>query len=131
MARPGRTQRIAVDETPLNAATPDLRARLGWLLAMSRLHHPDESFQDGGHFAETLGRVGYSASRSVVSRWESGLIPVPHEGMAAYERRSRAGAGAADLRAGLPRRRAPRRLRTGPGPGSTPPIVASAPASTS
>ena len=29
MARPGRTQRIAVDETPLNAATPDLRARLG------------------------------------------------------------------------------------------------------
>jgi hypothetical protein len=86
MARPGRTQRIAVDETPLNAAAPDVRARLGWLLAMSRLHHRDESFQDGGHFAEALGRAGYPASRSLVSRWESGLVPVPHEGMSAYER---------------------------------------------
>ena len=115
MARPGRTQRIAVDETPLNAATPDLRARLGWLLAMSRLHHPDESFQDGGHFAETLGRVGYSASRSVVSRWESGLIPVPHEGMAAYERALELEPGRlTSVRGYLPP--SSPRLRTGPAP---------------
>ena len=85
MSRPGRTQRIAVDETPLNAAEPNHRARLGWLLAMSRLHHPDESLQDGGRFARALGDAGLAASRSVVSRWESGLIPVSFDAVTAYE----------------------------------------------
>lgn len=84
--RPGRTQQIAHDETPLNAASPDLRARLGWLLAMSRLHHPDASFQDGNHFAQSLGRAGFPASRSLLSRWEAGLAPISHEAMTAYER---------------------------------------------
>jgi len=32
--RPGRTQKIAVDETPLNAPHPDIDARIGWLLAI-------------------------------------------------------------------------------------------------
>jgi hypothetical protein len=32
-------QRIPVDETPLNAPRPDINARIGWLLLMSRLHH--------------------------------------------------------------------------------------------
>jgi hypothetical protein len=27
--RPGRTQKIAYDETPLNAANPDIDARIG------------------------------------------------------------------------------------------------------
>lgn len=85
-SRPGRTQKIAHDETPLNASSPDLRARLGWLLAMSRLHHPDPAFQDGNRFAESLGRAGFPASRSLLSRWEAGLSPISHEGMTAYER---------------------------------------------
>ena len=84
--RPGRTQRIAVDETPLNAAQPDLDARFGWLLAMSRLHHHDAAFQDGRHFVEALGESGFAASRSLLSRWESGEIPISYEGMTAYER---------------------------------------------
>jgi transcriptional regulator with XRE-family HTH domain len=83
--RPGRTQRIAVDETPLNAANPNIDARIGWLLAMSRLHHPDETFQDGRRFAEALGDAGFPASRSLLSRWESGEIPISYEGMTAYE----------------------------------------------
>lgn len=83
--RPGRTQKIAVDETPLNAPHPDIDARIGWLLAMSRLHHRDEIFLDGRRFAEALGDSGFPASRSLVSRWESGEIPISYEAMTAYE----------------------------------------------
>ena len=39
--RPGRVQQIAYDATPLNSVKPDIDARIGWLLAMSRLHHKD------------------------------------------------------------------------------------------
>ena len=56
--RPGRAQRIAYDYTPLNATQPDIDARIGWLLAMSRLHHPDETHRDGRRFAEALGDAG-------------------------------------------------------------------------
>lgn len=83
--RPGRLQRIAQDGTPINAAQPDINARIGWLLAMSRLHHPDPSFGDGRVFVEALGDVGQPTSRSLLSRWESGEIPVSYEGMSAYE----------------------------------------------
>jgi transcriptional regulator with XRE-family HTH domain len=83
--RPGRTQKIAYDETPLNAANPDIDARIGWLLAMSRLHHRDESFQDGRYFSQALADAGFPASRSLLSRWESGEIPISYEGMSAYE----------------------------------------------
>ena len=83
--RPGRTQRIAFDETPLSAAHPNIDARIGWLLAMSRLHHPDPAYQDGRRFAEALGEAGFPASRSLLSRWESGEIPISYEGMSAYE----------------------------------------------
>ncbi len=83
--RPGRTQRIAVDRTPLTAPNPDIDARIGWLLAMSRLHHPDPDFQDGRRFATALADAGFPASRSLLSRWESGEIPISYEGMSAYE----------------------------------------------
>lgn len=83
--RPGRVQRIAYDGTPLNSSTPDIDARIGWLLAMSRLHHIDPMFRDGQQFVAAVGDVGLAASRSLVSRWESGEIPVSYEGMSAYE----------------------------------------------
>lgn len=84
--RVGRVQKIAYDATPLNSPFPDVAARIGWLLAMSRLHHPDPAFGDGRHFTEALAATGLTASRSLVSRWESGAIPVSYEGMSAYER---------------------------------------------
>ena len=83
--RPGRTQRIAYDATPLSSARPDIDARIGWLLAMSRLHHPDAAFQDGRRFVVSLAEAGVVASRSLLSRWESGEIPISYEGMTAYE----------------------------------------------
>lgn len=84
--RPGRLQRIASDSTPLNSTTPDVDSRIGWLLAMSRLHHPDPGFADGRHFCTALADAGVSASRSLISRWESGEIPISYEGMSGYER---------------------------------------------
>src|SRR5664279_1672105 len=83
--RPGRVQRIAFDATPLNSARPDIDARIGWLLAMSRLHHKDSAFQDGRVFVQALAEAGAAASRSLLSRWESGEIPISYEGMTAYE----------------------------------------------
>ena len=84
--RPGRVQQIAYDATPLSSAKPDIDARIGWLLAMSRLHHTDPDFLDGRTFVAALGDAGFPASRSLLSRWESGEIPVSYEGMEAYER---------------------------------------------
>jgi glycosyltransferase involved in cell wall biosynthesis len=83
--RPGRTQKIAYDETVFNAASPNIDARIGWLLAMCRLHHIDETFQDGRHFAQALADAGFPANRSLLSRWESGEIPISYEGMSTYE----------------------------------------------
>ncbi len=83
--RPGRVQRIAFDGTPLNSSKPDIDARIGWLLAMSRLHHADPVFKDGRQFVTALADAGCTASRSLISRWESGEIPISYEGMSAYE----------------------------------------------
>jgi hypothetical protein len=84
--RPGRVQKIAYDDTPLTSRKPDVDARIGWLLAMSRLHHPDPEMADGRSFVLALNAAGCAASRSLVSRWESGEIPVSYEGMSGYER---------------------------------------------
>ena len=83
--RPGRVQQIAYDDTPLNSSRPDIDARVGWLLAMSRLHHHDDQFRDGRRFVEALKDSGFPTSRSLLSRWESGEIPISYEGMIAYE----------------------------------------------
>jgi hypothetical protein len=84
--RPGRVQKIAYDDTPLSSRKVDIDARIGWLLAMSRLHHRDSDMADGRRFVEALHDAGCSASRSLVSRWESGEIPISYEGMSGYER---------------------------------------------
>jgi len=84
--RPGRVQQIAYDATPLTAARPDVDARIGWLLAMSRLHHPDPEFADGRTFMEALADAGLAVSRSQLSRWESGEASVSLEAIGAYER---------------------------------------------
>ena len=83
--RPGRVQRLAYDDTPLSSRSVDVDARIGWLLAVSRLHHADPELSDGRLFVEALTATGAQASRSLVSRWESGEIPISFEGLRAYE----------------------------------------------
>jgi len=82
---PGRVQHIAYDSTPLNSSRPDLDARTGWLLAMSRLHNADSAIKNGREFVAALSDAGCCVSRSLVSRWESGEIAISYEGMSAYE----------------------------------------------
>lgn len=81
--RRGRPQAVAYDATPLHTVTPDLDARIGWLLAMSRLH--DDAYADGGRFVAAAAEHGLGVSRSLVSRWESGEITASFEGLATYE----------------------------------------------
>jgi HEAT repeat protein len=83
--RAGRVQQLASDETPLASREVDVDARVGWLLAVSRLHHDDPAMADGGRFVARLAEAGVRASRSLVSRWESGAIPVSYETMTGYE----------------------------------------------
>ncbi len=80
--RAGRVQQVAYDKTPLHTGAPDIDARTGWLLLMSRLYggHPD-----GNSFVAALAEHGVVASRSLLSRWESGELAVPFEALAAYE----------------------------------------------
>ncbi len=124
---PGRRQRIAYDATPLNAPEPDLDARIGWLLSMSRLHHRDASFQEGGRFAASLSESGYDASRSTISRWEAGLIPVSHEAMTAYERALGIYPGRVSSVAGYLRTERPRSSARAPGARLDPSAPAFAP----
>ena len=84
--RAGRVQQIAYDATPINASAVDVEARIGWLLSMSRLHHGNPGFRDGRVFAAALADAGMPTSRSLLSRWESGEIPISYEAMATYER---------------------------------------------
>ena len=114
--RPGRVQQIAYDDTPLNSSNPDIDARIGWLLAMSRLHHRNSEFQDGRTFVTALADVGFPASRSLLSRWESGEIPISYEGMSAYE----AGPWAGDRPDLLAHRLHPREPDRGADPGRAP-----------
>ncbi|HET7735982.1 MAG TPA: hypothetical protein VFK52_08420 [Nocardioidaceae bacterium] len=81
--RRGRPQRVAYDATPLHSLAPDLDARIGWLIALSRLY--DDEYADGAAFVAAAREHGVSVSRSLVSRWESGEISVSFEGLAAYE----------------------------------------------
>lgn len=83
--RAGRTQKIAFDASPIDGSRPDLDARIGWLVALSRLHSSREVAADGRAFTEAMADHGVSASRSLVSRWESGEIPIGFDGLQAYE----------------------------------------------
>jgi hypothetical protein len=56
---------------PCCSSRSGIHARSGWLLAMSCLHHIDEAFQDGRHFAQALASPG--ARRHLQPSGESSL----------------------------------------------------------
>ncbi|MGH3446330.1 MAG: hypothetical protein ACRDQA_06405 [Nocardioidaceae bacterium] len=73
------------DTTSLRASTVDVSARVGWLLLMSRLHHPDPELSRGLRFNTALSEAGLQADRSAVSRWESGKVTPRFAVFTAYE----------------------------------------------
>lgn len=84
--RRGRPFRLPDDPTPLRAATADATPRVAWLLATSRVHHPDPERSGRRGFCERLSELGVPADQARVSRWESGARRLPSEVLAGYER---------------------------------------------
>jgi hypothetical protein len=83
--RRGRPYQVPYDATPIGGPTVDVDSRVGWLLLMSRLHHPDPDLALGESFNAALRRVGLQADRSAVSRWESGKVTPRYSVLVAYE----------------------------------------------
>lgn len=84
--RRGRPYQVPEDTTSVRASTIDVHARVGWLLLMSRLHHPDPELALGDSFNAALRAVGVQADRSAVSRWESGKAAPRYSVLVGYER---------------------------------------------
>lgn len=84
--RRGRPYQVPEDTTSVRASTVDVHARVGWLLLMSRLHHPDPELALGDSFNAALSAVGVQADRSAVSRWESGKAAPRYSVLVGYER---------------------------------------------
>lgn len=83
--RRGRPYQVPEDHTPISGDSIDIDARVGWLLLMSRLHHPDPDLALGESFNAALRKVGLQADRSAVSRWESGKVTPRYSVLVAYE----------------------------------------------
>lgn len=83
--RRGRPYQVPDDTSSIRSARVDVDARVGWLLLMSRLHHPDPGFGSGESFNAALQQVGLRADRSAVSRWESGKVTPRYQVLMAYE----------------------------------------------
>ncbi len=83
--RRGRPYQVPDDTSSISSARVDVDARVGWLLLMSRLHHPDPGFGSGESFNAALHEVGLRADRSAVSRWESGKVTPRYQVLTAYE----------------------------------------------
>ena len=83
--RRGRPYQVPEDHTPIGGDSIDIDARVGWLLLMSRLHHPDPDLALGECFNAALRKVGLQADRSAVSRWESGKVTPRYSVLVAYE----------------------------------------------
>lgn len=83
--RRGRPQRLRDDPTPLPAPAIAVENRIGWLLATTRILHPDEALRHGDDFAARAHARGLHADRSRISRWESGAATAGCEVIGAYE----------------------------------------------
>ncbi len=60
-------------------------ARVAWLLATSRLLHPDPAHTHRDHFVAALRDRGVTVDNTRISRWESASVPVPEPVIHAYE----------------------------------------------
>ena len=60
-------------------------SRVAWLLATSRILHPNPEFSQRTHFLDLLTAQGVAVDTTRISRWESGVTPVPEPVIHAYE----------------------------------------------
>lgn len=81
----GRPRELPYDATPLRGSRVDVRARIAWLLRVTRMASPIGG--TGKDFARRLTEAGYPSSEAQVSRVEAGtLSDIPGGLISAYER---------------------------------------------
>lgn len=83
--RRGRPQRLPEDATPMHAPTVGCDQRVAWLLTTTRLLNPDPELARRDGFIEALKAQGLQVDSSRISRWESGLQPLPSRVVSTYE----------------------------------------------
>lgn len=69
----------------MTSATMGCYQRIAWLLTTSRVLGPDPELARRDGFIRALGTHGVQVDNSRVSRWESGLQPLPGRVVATYE----------------------------------------------
>ncbi|WP_343909224.1 hypothetical protein [Nocardioides aquiterrae] len=83
--RRGRPQRLPEDPHPLASGVVGCDQRIAWLLTVSRVLGPDPELARRDGFIAALKARGIPVDASRVSRWASGLQPLPNRVAATYE----------------------------------------------
>ena len=83
--RRGRPQRLPEDPHPLGSGLVGCDQRVAWLLTVARVLGPDPELARRDGFIAALREHGVSVDASRVSRWESGLQPLPSRVATTYE----------------------------------------------
>lgn len=83
--RRGRPQRLPEDPHTLSSGKVGCDQRVAWLLTVSRVLGPDPDLARREGFIAALKARGVAVDASRVSRWESGLQPLPAAVTATYE----------------------------------------------
>ncbi|CAI9409587.1 hypothetical protein [Nocardioides sp. T2.26MG-1] len=83
--RRGRPQRLPEDPHTLSSGRVGCEQRVAWLLTVARLLGPDPELARRDGFIAALKERGIAVDASRVSRWESGLQPLPAAVTATYE----------------------------------------------
>jgi hypothetical protein len=83
--RRGRPQRLPEDPHPLSSGVVGCDQRIAWLLTVARVLGPDPDLARREGFIAALKEHGVPVDASRVSRWESGLQPLPSRVAATYE----------------------------------------------
>lgn len=82
----GRPQRPAREPSD-DSSAGRLRSRIAWMLRVNRLYGTNPAWVSGAEFAATFqgGCHPHEVSESKISRWETGIVHVPHHAVRRYE----------------------------------------------
>ena len=83
--RRGRPQRLPEDTNALSSGVVGCNQRIAWLMTVARTLGPDPELARRDGFIAALRCKGITVDSSRVSRWESGLQPLPGRVTATYE----------------------------------------------
>ncbi|HYF72463.1 MAG TPA: hypothetical protein VD864_06560 [Nocardioides sp.] len=83
--RRGRPQRLPEDPHALSSGKVGCEQRVAWLVTVARVLGPDPELARRDGFIAALKERGIPVDASRVSRWESGLQPLPAAVTATYE----------------------------------------------